>query len=117
LKIQGDVKAFVDISPQRVSMTGAVGSEISSQVTIVPKEGYDFKIIEAAPSKPDNIRVEIQETEKDGRAAFMLKVINLQNKKSRYYDLIRVKTDSKVRPELTINVYGNILEPPSTKVN
>jgi len=37
-------------------------------------------------------------------------VENLKKGKGHYYDTIYLKTDSKIKPEIKIRVYGNILE-------
>lgn len=104
---------FVDINPTRVRMTGQAGQDISKEVTIVPLDKYPFKIVEAKPEKDGNIRVEVKE-EKD-KKAYLLTIFNLKQEKTRYYDNIIVKTDSKIRPELTISVYCNVAEKPPAK--
>ena len=113
LQIEGNVDKFVDINPTRVRMTGQAGQDIFKEVTIVPLEKYPFKIVEARPEKDGNIRVEVKE-EKD-KKAYLLTIRNLKQEKARYYDTIVVKTDSKLRPELTISVYCNIAEKPPVK--
>jgi hypothetical protein len=113
LKIEGNVDKFVDISPTRVRMTGLAGQDISKEVSIVPLEKYPFRIVEAKPAKEGNIRVEVEEDPE--KKAYRLTVVNLKQTKTRYYDTIIVKTDSKLRPELTINVYCNVAEPPRAK--
>jgi len=112
LRVKGAVKDFVSISPKRVRMTGAAGDEISSNVTIIPHKEYPFKILEAKPLQEGNIKVEMEEVNKEGKTSYQLTVLNLKNERTRYFDTIVVKTDSKIRPELKISVYGNILEKP-----
>lgn len=92
-------------------MTGQAGQDISKEVTIVPLEKYPFKIVDAKPEKDGNIRVEVKEDNK----AYLITVFNLKQVKTRYYDNIIVKTDSKVRPELTISVYCNVADKPKAK--
>jgi hypothetical protein len=113
LKIEGNVDKFVDIRPTRIRMAGQAGQEISKEVSIVPLEKYPFKIVEAKPQKDGNIRVEV--TEDKDKKAYRLTVFNLKQEKARYYDTIIVKTDSKIRPELSISVYCNIAEKPQAK--
>ncbi len=113
LQIEGNVERFVDISPARLRMTGQAGDEVSGTVTIVPTEKYPFRILEAKPQKDGNIRVEVSE-EKD-KKGYMLTVFNLKQEQARYYDTIIVKTDSKIRPELTISVYCNLAAKPQAK--
>lgn len=113
LQVEGNVDKFVDIKPARIRMTGQAGQDIFKEVTIVPLEKYPFKIVDAKPEKDGNIRVEVKE-EKD-KNLYLLTVFNLKQKKTRYYDTIIVKTDSKIRPELTISVYCNVAEKPRAK--
>ena len=40
----------------------------------------------------------------------MLTVENLKNEKGRYWDTIDVKTDSTIKPRITIHVFGNITD-------
>jgi len=46
-------------------------------------------------------------------------VINLKKEEGQYYDIIRLRTDSKVRakPEIVIRVYGYISENRKVKRN
>jgi hypothetical protein len=46
------------------------------------------------------------EVKKSGAMAYELEVENLRQTTGRYYDTIVLKTDSKVRPELKVKVYG-----------
>ncbi|AOY60710.1 hypothetical protein dsmv_2964 [Desulfococcus multivorans DSM 2059] len=108
LQIEGHVDRFVDIKPTRVRMTGQVGQEIFKEVSIVPVEKYPFRILDASPQKEGNIRVAV--TEDKDKKAYRLTIFNLRQEKTRYYDAVIIKTDSSIRPELTISVYCNIAE-------
>ena len=112
LTIQGNVKQFVSISPNRVRMTGQAGNEIRSKVSIVPQPEYPFKILEVKTERPDNIRVEMETVQKSNGTEYLLTVVNLKQAKTRYSDNIILKTDSPVKPELKISVYGTIFDPP-----
>jgi len=39
---------------------------------------------------------------------YLLTIENSKEAKGRYYDSIHLKTDSKIFPEIVINVYGSI---------
>jgi len=112
MTIQGNVKQFVTINPNRVRITGQVGNEIKSKVSIVPQPEYPFKILEVKTERPDNIRVEMESVQKENVTEYLLTVVNLKQAKTRYSDNIILKTDNSLRPELKINVYGNIFDPP-----
>ena len=42
---------------------------------------------------------------------YQLIVENIRREAGRYNDMIVLKTDSKLKPELEVRVYGNIVEP------
>jgi hypothetical protein len=50
----------------------------------------------------------LDEVKKSNGPAYELRVENLRQKTGRYYDTIILKTDSKIRPELDVRVYGNL---------
>lgn len=117
LIIRGEVKEFATIKPNRVRMAGKVGDEVSSTVTVTPAEEFPFSVLEIKPLKEGNVKVEIAEepaSEADSRKRYKVTVTNLKQEKARYFDTIVLKTDSEVRPELKISVYGNIFDPPPT---
>jgi hypothetical protein len=65
--------------------------------------------------KEGNVNVEMVEepvSDAGERKRYKLTVTNLKREKARYFDTIVLKTDSDVRPELKISVYGNIFDPP-----
>jgi hypothetical protein len=88
LTIMGHVEQFVDIVPKRAVLNGVAGS----------------------PTK--NIAFTIDETKSPEKKEYVLTVENLQKTKGRYVDTIKLKTDSKIRPEIKIYVIGNIIDRP-----
>lgn len=115
LIIRGDVKEFATIQPSRVRMAGKVGDDVSSTVTVTPAEEFPFSVVGVEPLKEGNVKVEMVEepvSEADDRKRYKVTVTNLKQEKARYFDTIVLKTDSDVRPELKISVYGNIFDPP-----
>ncbi len=106
LVISGPVEKFVTIRPQHVSLRGFAGDPIKGQVTIVPEKKYPFKILDARAKDGKNINFQLDEVKNTNGQAYELKIENLREKTGRYYDTIILKTDSKVRPELNVRVYG-----------
>ena len=106
LVISGPVEKFVTIRPQHVSLRGIAGDSIKGQVTIIPEKKYPFKILDVQAKDGKNINFQLDEVKKTNGQAYELKVENLREKSGRYYDTIILKTDSKVRPELNVRVYG-----------
>jgi len=117
LTIRGHVNNFVTIKPSRVRMTGAAGDEIKSTVTVIPEEKYPFKILETKTLKEDNIKVTLDEVKEGEDTEYRVTVENLKDKRARYFDAVILKTDSDIRPEIKISVYGNIFDRPDTGSN
>ena len=113
LVISGAVEKFATIRPQHVSLRGYAGDSIKSMVTIIPEKKYPFKILDARAQKGENINIVLAEVKKSGGQAWELKVENLRKKTGRFYDTIVLTTDSKVRPQLNVRVYGYLREPKS----
>ncbi len=89
-------------------MRGPVEKQLSGSVTIIPEEKYQFKIVEATAKIGKNINYGFEEIKKSQRSGYLLTVENLKKTKGSYFDTIILKTTSKIRPEIKINVYGNI---------
>ena len=108
LVISGPVEKFATIRPKHVSLRGYAGDPIKGQVSIISEKKYPFKILDARAQDGKNIKFQLDEVKKSNGPAYELTVENLREKTGRYYDTIILKTDSKVRPELKVRVYGNL---------
>lgn len=91
-------------------MRGAAGKRLSGSLTIIPEEKYPFTIVEAVANVGENIKYKLEEIKESKRSEYLLTVENLKKTKGRYFDVIILKTTSKIRPEIKIKVYGNIVE-------
>jgi hypothetical protein len=108
LIMSGPVEKFATIRPKHVSLRGYAGDPIKGMVTIIPAKKYPFKILDAQAQKGEDINIQLDEVDKSSGQAYELKVENLRQKSGRYYDTIILKTDSKIRPEIDVRVYGNL---------
>ena len=106
LVITGKVDNFAQISPQHISLRGFVGDPVKGMVSIVPEKKYPFKILSAKAESGKNISIQLDEVQKADGAAYELKVENISQQSGRYHDTIVLQTDSQVRPELDVKVYG-----------
>lgn len=79
-------------------------------MTIIPEEKYPFTIVEAVAKIGEDINYNLEEIKISKRSEYLLTVENLKKTKGRYFDVIILKTTSKIRPEIQIKVYGNIVE-------
>ena len=106
LVIAGPVENFATIRPKHVSLRGYAGDSIKSKVTIIPEKKYPFKILDVRAQNGKNISFQLAEVKKSGGPGYELEVENAKLDTGRYYDTIILKTDSDVRPELSVRVYG-----------
>ena len=81
-----------------------------ASVNIIPEKEYLFKILKVAAKTEKFIDFELKETSKDTDISYMLTVKNKKDGPGRYYDVLTLKTDSKIQPEIDIRVHGNIFD-------
>ena len=104
--ISGDVERFVTIRPSNISLRGFVGEPIKSSVSIIPEKKYPFKIVGIRAKDGKYINFQLQEIKQSETIAYELKVENLKQDTGRYFDSIILETDSKIKPQLDVRVYG-----------
>jgi len=115
LTIMGNVEQFVDIVPKRVVLRGFAGDPIKANVKIIPKDKYPFTIKNAKATNTKDIAFTLEKTKNSEKMEYVLTVENLKKTKGRYADAIKLKTDSKIRPEIKIYVIGNIFDRPKNE--
>jgi len=113
LTVIGNINNFVRIIPNRVTLRGFTGDSIVRTVKIIPEEKYPFKMVGDRTVHKKYIRYELEEANRSDKTEYVLTVANLKKEKGRYFETIRLKTDSKIRPDIRIRVYGNILNRPA----
>jgi hypothetical protein len=107
--VRGKVEKFARLSPRRLRLTGLAGEEIGGTVEVQPEGTHDFKILSARAYRGDNIQVQLDPPPAKDKP-YQLKVKNTRTTPGRYFDRVILQTDSKLRPEIKVSVYGNILE-------
>lgn len=112
LQISGKVARFATVTPHSVQFTGSVGDELTAVVRILPEPQFPFTVLSVTAQRGDNIRCSFQQVTESGRPVYLVNVENLKADKGRYHDVVLVKTDSRIRPEIKISVYGNLYERP-----
>jgi len=113
--VTGEVEKFVTITPSKIKLTGPVGVPLMASVNIIPEKEYLFKILKVEARQGKLIDFELKETSNEADLSYVLIVKNKKNGPGRYYDVLKLKTDSKIQPEIDIRVYGNILDQDSEK--
>ena len=113
LAISGQVEKFITIQPKHVNLRGYAGDTVKESVVLIPEKKYPFKILKVSAKDGKNIKFQVDEIASSANGAYELKVENLKPDSGRYYDTIFLETDSKIRPKLSIRVYGNLRPPKS----
>jgi len=109
LTVYGFVEKFATVKPERVFLNGPADKNLSVTLEIIPEEKYPFKIIETSSLNGNNIRVKLEKNSGSKSTQYFLTVKSTAKIKGKYFDLIIVKTDNKIHPEIKIPVLGNIL--------
>ncbi|MGD8969973.1 MAG: hypothetical protein PVG01_01090 [Desulfobacterales bacterium] len=117
LAISGSVKNFATITPKNIRLYGKVGEPVKETVRIVPEDSYPFKILETKAQIGRDIRYELTSEKQAPGGAYLLTVENLKKETGRYYDTIFLVTDSRVKPKISIRVYGKISGSETRKAN
>lgn len=110
MTISGKVESFATIIPKRVKLFGKADSEVSAKVSIIPTDKYPFKILSSHAKKGENIRLSLEEVKREQQPQYVLTISNTKNSSGRYFDTVYLKTDSKLKPELYVSIYGNITD-------
>ena len=109
LTVMGNVENFVTIVPKRVTLRGLAGHPIKATAKIIPEKKYPFKIKSVSVVNKRNIGVKLEKIQDAKTTSYLITVENRRKTKGRYFDTIKLKTDSKIRPEIKIYVIGNII--------
>ena len=102
----GLVEKFVTLKPRQIKLRGITGETIKSKLTLIPEKKYPFKILNVRAKDGKYINFRLEEIKQADSIAYELNVENLRQESGRYYDDIILETDSKIKPELNIKVYG-----------
>jgi len=105
LKVTAQIKPILINQPDRVHLWGTAGSEIKEKVKITPEKGYEFKILDIVAANGKEIEFKIEENK---NKSYTLTIINKKKDKGTYSDILFLKTDSKLKPAIRINIFGNI---------
>ena len=107
--VTGFVEKFADIRPERILLSGTAGKPIKGQVTIIQKAKYPFKILSSRARQGKYIKFDLTKDKRSNAMGYVLTVENLKKENGRYADVIILKTNNKLRPEIPIYIVGNIL--------
>jgi len=111
IEIAGNVEKFANITPNKLILRGNAGEPIIGSVTVSPDHKYPFKVLETKLKNGTDIQAKTEEKQENNVTTYIVNVENLKKEPGRYYDVITLKTNSPVKPEIQLSVYGQILEP------
>jgi hypothetical protein len=109
--ISGQVEKFVTVIPKTVNLNGPADAPLRVTVKIIPEEKYPFRIIETKAKFGKDIHYNLQVVKRSPLIKYLLTIENKKKEKGRYYDVVYLKTDSKLKPQINVNVYGRIGAP------
>jgi hypothetical protein len=110
IEIAGNVEKFATITPNKLILRGNAGEPIIGTVTVSPDSKYPFKVLETKSKNGTDIQARIEEKQENNATIYIITVENLKKDPGRYYDVITLKTNSPIKPELQLSVYGQILQ-------
>jgi len=106
------VENFAYITPDRVQLTGVVGTPVSVQLVMTPRKEYPFKVTEMSLQRGGDVKVSYERKQgPGGKMEYAVTLENLKKEPGRYYDNLVIRTDNKAGPELRVPIYGNIGKP------
>jgi hypothetical protein len=110
VSFQGTVERFANINPQKVRLSGKSNNPIASEVSIAPLPKYPFKIVKHEVKEGIYISYQFEEKTENGTTTYLIKIENTKKDPGLYKDVILLKTDSSIRPEIQIPITGNIVK-------
>jgi hypothetical protein len=91
---------------------GVAGEQIKRRVAIIPAPKYPFKIVKVRLRDGKDVAYQLSEEKSENGQKYALTVENKRMEKGSYFDIITLETDSKIKPELHIRVYGQLRAQP-----
>ena len=103
------MKKFAVISPGNVRLIGSPEDKVQNIVTITPAGEYDFSITGKTVLNGKDIDIDLKQPDSE-KKIWKLQITNKRKTPGRYFDIITLKTDSKIKPELRIRVFGYLFK-------
>ncbi|NWH04205.1 hypothetical protein HXW94_04245 [Desulfobacter latus] len=105
LKIAGNVKEIVKISPSTVSLSGVAGQTLSDVVTIEPVQADELKILDMKLRYNKQIKAELI-APGPGEKNWQVRISCYSDHSADIYDFITLTTDNPNKSHLRIRVYA-----------
>ncbi len=108
VSVSGQVEKFAEIRPESVRLIGSAGDPLSMEVEIIPRKEYPFVIKEIQAKDGRFIRWSFEKRCDQKSDRYVIKVEAARPGRGGFADILFVKTDSPVRPTISIYVTGSI---------
>ena len=108
LTIKARVLKPYTLNPKSVKLKGRLGKTIKDTLDLAPTEDNPFTIQEITTRRGHNIRFDLEEIWKKDRLQYRLTIENTSKTPGIYFDTLYVKTDSEIKPIISITVMGKI---------
>jgi len=108
LLMTGDVKKFVFLEPEIISLKGKVGESITAQMKITPNIAEDFNLLKTFAKDGKDIAFSLKKIKTETDDYFILSVQNKKQTPGRYFDMITLQSDLSPPRLIKIRVSGNI---------
>lgn len=99
---------FARLNPTYARLVGPAGTPVKKEITITREKAYPFRIVGVKARSGKDIAVGIKELKGDQGDGYLLTIENKKATAGRYADTVILTTDSKVKPTLTVPVYGQV---------
>jgi hypothetical protein len=98
------------LQAERVKLKGNLGETIKKTLKLSPTDDNPFTVQEVTAKRGRNIRFDLEEIWKRNRVRYKLTVENTAKTPGIYFDTLYIKTDSNIKPIISITVIGKIGE-------
>jgi hypothetical protein len=107
----GKVVQFYTMEPKSVKLKGLPGEKITETIRIIFDQTHTFRIQEITAKRGENIRFQYKEFNDGDSSGYEVVVENLAVTPGVYFDTLYLKTDSDIKPKISISVVGSIRNP------
>lgn len=105
LEVKGMVELVARVEPQSVTFRGSAKENMVQMVAITPSEKYPFKLKSVSTNSEAFVSARLIPPD-EGKNTWHVEVENRMKEPGRYFELLKVTTDSELKPEIKIRVYA-----------
>lgn len=110
LVVKGLVEKIVTVLPQTIRMQGRPGETLEKIVSITPSPKYPFSILDIKIKNKTPIQTTLIKPESNNKP-WQISVKVTSDEVQSFYDVLKIRTDSKLKPNLTVRVFAAFVAP------